>query len=56
MKNNRELLEKISKLLLAEEVIEGDNLRTMLAAVKLGDAEKDTDTKANTREQHMVEV
>ncbi len=56
LKNNRELLEKISKLLLAEEVIEGDNLRTMLAAVKLGDAEQDTDTKANTREQHMVEV
>ncbi|MGB7088165.1 MAG: ATP-dependent zinc metalloprotease FtsH [Phormidesmis sp.] len=35
LQNNRELLEEISQLLLSEEVIEGDNLRGMLAKVQL---------------------
>ncbi|MEO0647896.1 MAG: ATP-dependent zinc metalloprotease FtsH, partial [Cyanobacteria bacterium J06650_10] len=39
LRDNRELLEKISKLLLEEEVIEGDNLRDMLAEVQLNEAE-----------------
>ena len=34
LRNNRELLESISQQLLKEEVIEGDELRTMLAQVK----------------------
>ncbi|MEL7069312.1 MAG: ATP-dependent zinc metalloprotease FtsH [Cyanobacteria bacterium J06581_3] len=49
LKNNRELLEKISQRLLEEEVMEGEGLRAMLNQVQ--DTEAADDIK-----QHMVEV
>ena len=51
LKNNRELLEKISQRLLEEEVIEGNALREMLAEVQLAG----TDMPSSTR-QHVVEI
>ena len=51
LKNNRELLEKISQRLLEEEVIEGEPLRDMLAEVQL----TGTDMPESDR-QHVVEV
>ena len=51
LKNNRELLEKISQRLLEEEVIEGETLRDMLAEVQL----TGTDLPSSDR-QHVVEV
>ena len=51
LKNNRELLEKISQRLLEEEVIEGNTLREMLAEVQLAG----TDMPSSTR-QHVVEI
>jgi len=42
LKDNRELLEKISQLLLTEEVIEGEYLRAMLAEVQLNKAGEQT--------------
>ncbi len=53
LRDNRELLEKISQMLLAEEVIEGETLRDMLAEVKLGEvSQMETDKLA----QQMVEI
>ena len=46
LRDNRELLEKISQLLLEEEVIEGDRLRNMLAEVQLNEGEHHL-TKSN---------
>ncbi|MEM9089686.1 MAG: ATP-dependent zinc metalloprotease FtsH [Cyanobacteria bacterium P01_F01_bin.53] len=39
LRDNRDLLEEVSQLLLAEEVIEGDSLREMLAKVTLNPSE-----------------
>lgn len=44
LRDNRELLEEISQLLLEEEVIEGDRLRGMLAKVQLSVAEGAADS------------
>lgn len=52
LKDNRELLEEISQLLLEEEVIEGDRLREMLAKVK----DSSGHSAANTFQKHKVEV
>ncbi len=58
LRDNRELLEKISQLLLAEEVIEGEVLRGMLSEVRLNEAGEPEAGKseAGKPEQQMVEI
>lgn len=62
LRDNRDLLEDISQKLLAEEVIEGETLREMLAKVQLhgpsaGSASDRTDGLASDRtDKHIVEV
>ena len=51
LRDNRELLEEISQLLLTEEVIEGDRLRGMLAKVQLNvEGNVENSTLANAKE------
>ena len=52
LRENRELLEEISQRLLQEEVIEGENLREMLAKVK----EPDRDGLMPSLKEQVVEV
>jgi cell division protease FtsH len=53
LRDNRDLLETVSQLLLTEEVIEGERLRDMLAQVQLGEASQSNRARLD---QAMVEV
>ena len=53
LRDNRDLLEEISQMLLEEEVIEGDRLRGMLAKVQLNEGDTNSHTESTNHRSVM---
>ncbi len=56
LRDNRDLLEEISQLLLEEEVIEGQRLRDMLSKVEFSEPDQSSGSSADHLNRQVVEV